>query len=145
MSAPSGSTSGSSAADKAKRERPLSPHLQIYKPQITSVTSILHRATGVALALGLFVLGWGLIALASGEGSYAVFKDFWGSIFGMILLFGWSFAFFYHFCCGLRHLVMDTGRMMDIKGMYKAAYITYAGALVLTMGTWIVYFACSGY
>jgi succinate dehydrogenase / fumarate reductase cytochrome b subunit len=123
-------------------QRPLSPHLQIYKPQFTSVTSILNRITGVALAMGLFVIAWGLIALATGEEAFAVFQNLASSVFGHIVLFGWTMAFFYHMCGGIRHLIMDTGAMMDLKGAYKSACFVYAGTVILTLIVWGLYFYC---
>jgi succinate dehydrogenase / fumarate reductase cytochrome b subunit len=123
------------------RQRPLSPHLQVYKPQITSVTSILHRVTGTSLAFGLFFVAWGLIALASGEAAYETFSSFCASILGRILLIGWSFAFFYHLCSGLRHLIMDTGALMTLEAAQKAAYCIYGGAVILTVLLWSLYFS----
>lgn len=128
-------------ADKTPRPRPLSPHLQIYRLPLTAVTSILHRMTGVALSVGLLVFTWGLMALAYGPEAFAVFRDIAGSVIGKIILFGWSLAFFYHFCSGIRHLVMDTASFMDIKRAYVMAYAVYIGAIVLTLAAWIAYFA----
>lgn len=120
-------------------ERPLSPHLQVYKPQITSVLSILHRITGVVLCLGLFVLGWWLLAAASGPEAYATFQDVAGSPIGIIALVGWSFALFYHLCSGVRHLLMDTGMFFTIPEIYKSGYATLAAAALLTAMFWIAY------
>lgn len=120
-------------------ERPLSPHLQVYKPQITSVLSILHRATGVALALGLFVLGWWLVAAASGPEAYATFQSVAGSPVGIIALVGWSFALFYHLCAGVRHLLMDSGMFFTIPEIYKSGYAMLAAAVLLTAMFWIAY------
>src|SRR5260370_21599822 len=88
--------------------RPLSPHLQIYRWQLTSVMSILHRASGIALAAGTILLVWWLAAAASGPGPLATVQGFLGSWFGLLLLFGWSAALFYHLCNGIRHLWWDT-------------------------------------
>lgn len=128
-------------ADKASRPRPLSPHLQIYRLPLTAITSILHRMTGVSLALGLIIISWGLMALATGPEAFAAFRGVLGSILGRIVLFGWSLAYFYHFCSGLRHLVMDTGHFMDLKRNYVMTYAVYIGAIVLTLAAWIAYFA----
>lgn len=127
------------------RQRPLSPHLQVYRPQITSATSIFHRMTGAALAVSLFIVTWALMAIATGPEAFDVFKGFFSSIFGRLVLFGWTLAFFYHFCSGIRHLIMDTGAMMTIEKAYKAAYVTYAMTLILTIGTWGIYYYCKGY
>src|ERR1700730_6456171 len=89
-------------------DRPLSPHLQIYRWQLTSVLSILHRAAGVVLSIGTIVLVWWLVAAASGPDGYDVVADFLASWLGLLLLFGWSVALFYHLCNGIRALVWDT-------------------------------------
>src|ERR1700741_74027 len=92
--------------------RPLSPHLQIYRPQLTSVLSILHRATGIALGVGTLLLVYWLIAVAAGAGAraaYDVAQRLIGSWFGRLLLFGWTLAFFYHLANGVRHLAWDAG------------------------------------
>ena len=86
--------------------RPLSPHLQVYRWQLTSVMSILHRASGVALAAGAILLVWWLGAASDGPEAYAGVQGFLGSWVGRVLLFGWSLALFYHLCNGLRHLVV---------------------------------------
>lgn len=129
--------------DHKTRQRPLSPHLQIYKPQFTSVTSILHRMTGAALAVGLFIVTWGLVALAMGAQEFGIFTDFFGSILGQIILAGWSLAFFYHLCSGIRHLIMDTGAALELKSAYKAACAVYIMTVVLTAGAWGIYFMFS--
>src|SRR5437870_12882331 len=85
-------------------ERPLSPHLQVYRWQLTSVLSILHRASGVALSLGTILLVWWLVAAAEGPDSYAAVQAFLGSWIGLVLLFGWSVALFFHLCNGRRLL-----------------------------------------
>ncbi len=87
-------------------DRPLSPHLQIYRWQLTSVLSILHRAAGVALTAGAILLVWWLVAAASGPDAYESVADFLGSWLGLLLLFGWSLSLFYHLCNGIRHLVL---------------------------------------
>jgi len=120
-----------------KKERPLSPHLQIYKPQITSISSILHRLTGVALTLGLFLVTWGLIALADGRDSFEFFIDFCASTLGQIMLIGWSGAFFYHMCTGLRHFVLDAGFLYEKKNTAISGFAVIGIAIVLTLATWI--------
>lgn len=132
------------AQEQKAQQRPLSPHLQIYKLPLTAITSILHRATGAILMGGLLIFTWGLVALANGEESFNVFLDCAGSIFGRIILFGWTLAFFYHFCSGIRHLMMDTGAFFKIEKAYKSAYVVYGSALVLTFASWICFFATLG-
>src|SRR5258708_6575464 len=84
-------------------ERPLSPHLQIYKPQLTSMLSISHRLTGVALGIGTLFLVWWLVAAASGDAAFATAQTFFGSWLGVLMLCGWTFSFFFHLCNGIRH------------------------------------------
>jgi succinate dehydrogenase / fumarate reductase, cytochrome b subunit len=118
------------------RARPLSPHLTIYKPQITSGMSIFHRLTGVCLSLGLPVLVWWLVSLAQGQESYASFVQCAHSPVGQILLMGWSWAFFYHLCCGIRHLFWDAGLGLSIKQVYRSGYIALGVSTFLTLCLW---------
>ena len=122
----------------AKRSRPLSPHLQIYKPQITSVLSISHRATGVALAVGTILLAAWIVAAAMGPAAYGRVAALLGSGLGQVLLFGWSAALFYHLLNGIRHLFWDTGRGFDLGTMEKSGKAVVAGAIVLTALAWIL-------
>jgi len=119
-----------------QKERPLSPHLQVYKPQITSVSSILHRMAGIALMLGLFVVTWGLLALANGRETYDFFIMVTTSIFGQCLLAGWSAAFFYHLCTGIRHFILDAGYLYDKKIASLSGWIVILCALTMTLATW---------
>ena len=118
--------------------RPLSPHLQIYRPQLTSVLSILHRATGVALSVGTLLLVWWLVAAASGPASYTDVQWFLGSWIGLLMLFGWSVALFYHLCNGLRHLWWDTGHGLDLPSVYASGWVVLAATALLTVIAWIV-------
>ena len=122
----------------ATHERPTSPHLQIYRWQITSVLSILHRATGVALAVGTLVLVWWLIAAAAGPDAYGDARWFLGSWLGYILLFCWSFALFYHLCNGIRHLGWDVGKGFDIPTAYRTGWLVVFTSLALTAAVWAV-------
>jgi succinate dehydrogenase / fumarate reductase cytochrome b subunit len=124
--------------------RPLSPHLQIYRPQITSVLSITHRITGVALATGTLLLVWWLAAAALGEAAYARVGAFVGSPIGLLLLFGWSLALFYHLANGIRHLFWDTGRGFDLSTAEKSGYAVLAFALAATVVAWTLGFAVLG-
>ena len=117
--------------------RPLSPHLQVYRWQLTSVMSILHRASGVALAAGAILLVWWLGAASDGPEAYAGVQGFLGSWVGRVLLFGWSLALFYHLCNGLRHLVWDTGRGLELRSVYASGWAVVAGTVVLTLIAWI--------
>lgn len=116
----------------ATRPRPLSPHLQIYRPQYTMVLSILHRATGVVLAIGLLLLAYWLLALASGPAAYAGATHVLASPFGFLVLAGFTLAFWYHFCTGIRHLVWDTGRGLERTAARRSAPIVIVAALALT-------------
>ena len=92
--------------------RPISPHLQIYRFQLTSVLSILHRITGIALSVGTILLVYWLVAAASGPGAFATAAGLIGSWFGRLLLLGWTFALFFHLCNGIRHLFWDAGHRL---------------------------------
>jgi len=126
-----------SANSAPKTARPLSPHLQVYKPQITSAMSIFHRITGIALACGLPVFVAWLIFVAAGPKFYPIFTNPFNTVVGQILLFGWTFAFFYHFCCGIRHLLWDAGYGLSIKAVYTSGYLTIGLAVVGTASVWI--------
>ena len=117
-------------------DRPLSPHLQVYRPQITSVLSIIHRATGVALAFGLVMLVWWLVAGAAGPAAYETVRDFSGSVIGRLVLFGWSFALFYHLCNGIRHLFWDAGYGYDLDTAARSGWAVMFATLVLTVIAW---------
>ena len=116
--------------------RPLSPHLQIYRWQLTSVLSILHRAAGVALSIGTVVLVWWLIAAASTPEAFEAATGFLYSWLGLLLLFGWSVALFYHLCNGIRHLVWDTGHALDLRSTYLGGWFVLGGTAALTLIAW---------
>ncbi len=117
--------------------RPLSPHLQIYRWQISMLTSIAHRVTGAALSVGsVFLVIW-LIAAASGPDAFASVNGFAASWFGQILMFGWSFALLYHLCNGVRHLVWDTGAGLELETARSTGYIAIGVAAALTILVWI--------
>ena len=118
-------------------ERPLSPHLQIYKPQLTTVLSFSHRAAGVALAVGSIFLVWWLVAAVSGGGAFEAAQDFWGSWLGLLMLFGWTFALFFHLCNGIRHLAWDAGWGFELKETYASGWAVVAASGVLTLVAWI--------
>ena len=119
-------------------DRPLSPHISIYRWPVTMVTSILHRATGVAMAVGFLVLvGW-LFDAASGPEVYDKFVGVMDTTIGCILLVGWSFAFFYHLSNGIRHLVWDTGRGLEKEQATASAWFVIAASIVLTAVFWWV-------
>jgi len=117
-------------------ERPLSPHLQIYRPVISMVMSIFHRITGTGLYLGMIVLAWWLIAAASGPDYYAVAMDWIGSVLGYLILLGLSWAVFHHALGGLRHFLWDTGRGFAIPTVLRLSWATLLGSLTLTVLFW---------
>ncbi len=121
----------------AAPNRPLSPHLQIYKPQLTSFLSICHRMTGIGLAVGvLFLVCW-LSSAATGPESFARIQEFNGSWFGRLLLFGWTFALFYHLCNGIRHLFWDAGKGFEMEIVNRSGVMVLLGAGALTLIAWI--------
>ena len=122
----------------ANRERPLSPHLQVYRWQITMVMSILHRATGVGLGLGAFALAWWLLAVAVGGEGYRTAAECLASPLGLIALAGFSLALVYHLLNGLRHMLWDIGWGFDIPDVYRSGYAVALLTVVLTAAIWLV-------
>jgi succinate dehydrogenase / fumarate reductase cytochrome b subunit len=122
----------------ARADRPLSPHLQIYRWYFTMALSIAHRATGIGLAAGLVLLTWWLLALASGPEAFATVQAVTGSWIGVLVLFLWTFALFYHMGNGVRHLVWDFGYGFDLDvARYSGiAVLVFAGAM--TVIVWLV-------
>lgn len=125
-------------------DRPLSPHLQVYKPQLTAVLSILHRASGVFLTIGSLLLVCWLVTLAQGPESYANVQGFLGSGIGRTLLFAWVFALFYHLCNGIRHLFWDMGVGFEINTVYASGRIVVVTALALTLIAFSMAYAMRG-
>lgn len=114
------------------KERPLSPHLQVYKPQLTSMLSIVHRGTGVFLTLATPLLVCWLAAIAAGAEAYADFQQFASHWFVLLLILGWTFSLFYHLCNGIRHLFWDVGRGYELEDLYKSGWLVLASSIVLT-------------
>jgi succinate dehydrogenase / fumarate reductase, cytochrome b subunit len=123
-------------------ERPLSPFMFPiwYRFQITSALSILHRLTGIALAVGSILLVWWLITVAAGGELFATTHTFLVSPIGLVLLFGWSIAFFYHLCNGVRHLAWDAGYGFEISSAARSGYAVLATTVLLTAVTWLYVF-----
>ena len=113
--------------------RPLSPHLQIYKPQLTAILSVFHRGTGIVLVIGTLLLVYWLLALAQGPESYVQAQALLGSTLGRLILFPWVFALFYHLCNGIRHLFWDMGFGFEITTVYTSGKIVVVAAIVLTL------------
>lgn len=119
-----------------QKTRPLSPHLQIYRPQLTSVLSITHRATGIFLSLGTLMLVCWITSLAAGPEAYARAHAFFSGWIMRTLLFAWSASFFYHLCNGIRHLFWNAGAGFDIPTVYASGYAVLIATAVLTLATW---------
>ena len=122
----------------SKGDRPLSPHLQVYRFEWTMALSILHRITGVALAVGTLLLVWWLVAAASGPEAFATVQGFIGSILGRLLLFGWTLALFYHLCNGIRHLFWDAGYGFELDVAYRSGLAVLGASVALTLISWIL-------
>jgi len=120
----------------ATRERPLSPHLQVYRWQITMTMSILHRASGVILTVGAFAFAWWLMALAEGGDSYARAAACLASPFGKLLLFGFSLSLVYHLLNGIRHLLWDAGWGYEIPEIYRSGWVVSVLTVALTAAIW---------
>lgn len=114
------------------KQRPLSPHLQVYKPQLTSMMSIMHRITGSALAIGLIVPTWWLVSITQGPDSFMQFQEFMRSPVGIFLLAGWAFSLIYHLLNGLRHLMWDTGRGLSVTETYRSGWYVILGTVLVT-------------
>ena len=123
------------------RARPMSPHLQIYRWQIGNSLSILHRLTGVALALGLIVLCSWCVALASGERAYAAAMRLYESPLGIAVMIAWTFAFMFHLLNGLRHLFWDVGLGFERLQRHASGWFAVLGAVALTAGAWMFIWA----
>ncbi len=118
--------------------RPLSPHLQVYKPQLTSVLSITHRATGVFLSIGTLLLSCWLVSLATNEITFAKLNTYISAWYGQIILIGFVFSLFYHLCNGIRHLFWDAGIGLNIETTYKTGYAVITAAIILTIVTYLM-------
>ena len=118
------------------KPRPLSPHLQIYRPQLTSIMSISHRATGAALTAGTLLLCLWLVALAAGDGWYSVAATVIGHPIGIFILFGYSLVLVYHALNGVRHLTWDCGIGLTIPGVYRSGQIVLLLTVVITTSIW---------
>lgn len=132
------------APDPNVRTRPLSPHLDVYRWQVQMVTSILHRATGIALVAGMLGLVWGLVALAGGEKSWAAFAACATSLLGKLVLLAFSWALAYHLINGVRHLVQDAGHGYAIPDFVRSSWISIGGSVVLVVLVWAIVLARGG-
>ena len=120
------------------RPRPLSPHLQVYRWQMTSVLSILHRGTGLFLVLGSVMIAFWVVALALSHNMFASYQAWLGSLLGKVLLAGWSFSLFFHWANGIRHLLWDAGWGYEIERVYITGWIVVLLSVVLTGLLWLL-------
>jgi succinate dehydrogenase cytochrome b subunit len=128
----------------AQRARPLSPHLQIYKPMLTMMMSIVHRITGAALYFGFVLLAWWLIAAASGPNAYGTFETFIGSLIGRLILFGYTWALIHHMLGGIRHLIWDTLHGLEPAEREWLTVASLIGSIVLTLLLWLIGYLAMG-
>lgn len=127
-------------ADVNRGNRPLSPHITIYRPQITSIISIMHRVTGVGLTLGATLVVWWLLAASTGPEYFATANWFLTSWFGGLIMIGSLWALWFHFCNGIRHLFWDVGAGFDLEVVTKSGIAVIAGSFGLTILTLIIAF-----
>jgi succinate dehydrogenase cytochrome b subunit len=128
----------------AHDKRPLSPDIQIYRPQLTSVLSISHRVTGIALSVGALLLVSWLLAAAAGPQAYSTVQGFMRSWLGLLLMFGWTFSLFFHLCNGIRHLVWDAGYGFELGTIYTSGWTVVAASTALTVAAWVSSFVVMG-
>ena len=132
------------ASSTPQRMRPLSPHIQIYRPQLTSVLSIANRITGVVLSFYAVALVAWLMSAAAGPQVYSTVHGFIRSWFGQILLFGCTYSFFLHLCGGIRHLVWDAGYGFELRTIYASGWTVVAMSAALTLITWVASMGLAG-
>ena len=118
--------------------RPLSPHLDVYKLPLSALLSVIHRGTGAFLSVGSIVLVWWLMSLADGEESFLTAQAFLGSFIGRLVLFGWTFALFFHLANGIRHLVWDCGYGFEKEIVSKSSWVVIGSAGFLTFSVWLL-------
>lgn len=119
------------------KPRPLSPHLQVYRPQLTSVMSIMHRASGAVLATGSLLVALWLVALAAGAAVFNPVADAMQHPFGQLVVFGYSLALVYHGLNGIRHLMWDLRIGLEIKQVYQSGYLVLGLTILVTATLWL--------
>ena len=122
--------------------RPISPFMlgSAYRFQTSSVTSILHRISGCALGVGTILMTLWLVCAASGDGAFSVIQAFFASWIGLLILFGFTVALFYHFCNGIRHLAWDAGKGFELPDMHRNGKLVFAATIILTVVFWVIAF-----
>lgn len=118
--------------------RPMSPHLQVYRPQLTSVLSIANRLTSIAISAGTLLLVWWLVAAASGPRAFATVQHVIANPIGLLVLFGWTVSLVYHFFAGIRHLVWDSGHGFSLPATHRSGWITVAATVAVTGLIWAI-------
>lgn len=126
------------------RPRPLSPHLQVYRWQVQMVTSILHRTTGIILAVGALLIVAALLALATGPEAWACITQHAGAWYGQAFLFAWVWTFAFHLLNGIRHLLQDAGMGYAIAAFVRSSWASVIGSLLLTLLVWVAVYAKGG-
>jgi succinate dehydrogenase / fumarate reductase cytochrome b subunit len=120
----------------ATRQRPLSPHLQVYRWEIQMATSIVHRTTGIILTVGALLIAAALLAMAAGPEAWEQVRGLAGSWLGLAVLFGWTWSFAFHLLNGIRHLVQDAGFGFSISAFIRNGWLSVIGSLLLTGAVW---------
>ena len=131
-------------ANDKSAARPLSPHLQIYRPMLTMMMSIAHRLTGAALYFGSLLMVWWLTAAATGPDYFAFVQGIFASWLGQLMLFGFTWALVHHLIGGIRHLIWDTGRGFDLPTVERMAQLNLAGSIIITIVLWVVAYLVKG-
>jgi succinate dehydrogenase / fumarate reductase cytochrome b subunit len=119
---------------KSGHVRPLSPHLTIWRWQVTMLASIMHRATGMALSAGAIVLAWWLVSISNGPEGYDSFMVYAAMPLGLVVLFGFTWSFAFHFCNGIRHLVWDLGYGFDKHVATRSGFLVFALSFLIAIG-----------
>ena len=119
-------------------KRPLSPHLQIYRPMLSMMMSIMHRITGVALFFGVILLGWWLFAASHSDAYFEFVQGFFGHWFGRLVMFGFTWALIHHMLGGIRHFIWDQGKGYDLATVETLVKANLFGSIVLTVLLWVV-------
>ena len=126
-----------------KNSRPISPHIGIYKPQVTSIFSIMHRISGIVNYIGLLVMIWWIVSISfvPGNPMDGFLWSFFATAFGNLILIGWTLSLFFHMCTGIRHLLWDVGYGFSLKAVNISAVVITLSAIVLTFFTWAIIFS----
>ena len=128
----------------AKAARPLSPHLQVYRPTINMVMSIVHRITGAALYVGTLIVAWVLVAAATGPVYFEYVKDLLGTLLGQLILIGYTWALIHHLAGGVRHFIWDTGHGYDLETIDLLSWASLLFSVFVTAGIWIYVLSFGG-